>query len=93
MDDEQFLKALQLELQEYSSLRIDLYTYSVRHALLVRRIACEDKMLISLSDGKLICKLWQRKSQNNTSHKIDEIDLANPKAIEQLLQLLKKELR
>lgn len=94
---EVIIKALADELKQYSSLHVKYVVYcpftQAQHTLRIKKVGYDRPMIVMLSGGKLRCrvlmkddhKLWQERGGN--------IELADPTAIEQLLALLKKDLR
>lgn len=93
MDTETILQALCAELQQYTSLKVE-YNKKVSDLgprLLVRRIGCKLPMVVRHNEGTIRCLIYVngilQRGKGGT------IELANPRLIEELLAIFKRDLR
>lgn len=97
MTTEVIIKALQEELQQYSSLNVRYITFcpftQCQHTLRIKKVGYDRPMIVMLSGGKLRCRVLMHYGDHLRQERGGEIELADPKAIEQLLALLKRDLK
>ncbi len=97
MTTEVIIKALEQELKGYSSLHVRYLVYDplahCGHSLRIKRVGCKDPMIVTLFDGRLRCRVLVNHGTHMTQERGGTIELAAPDAIEQLLSILKRDLR